>query len=197
MGLLSIAAKNTIAGGARYGMFLELDFTTGTERYWTGTYEKTHDGETWLPTGGIGTVTPVESSEDFRANGLTLEVAGVPAAAMRAGTLTAAHYKERDARWIIAIMNDQDSVVWEKPLYFTIDVLTYAITSASGSGPIGVCRVNLEHEVTRAARINNRRYSHADQTEEFSGDLGFEHLAYLSSDAEVFWGTNGTTFKSR
>lgn len=196
MGLLSVSAKNTIAAGARFAMFVELEFSSGTERYWTGIYEKTYDGSTWLPTGGLGSVTPIESSEDFRANGLTLEIAGIPAASMRSGTLGPDEYKDQSARWIIGIMNNADTVVWAKTLHFTIDVLTYAIVGAQNGNPVGVCRCTLEHEVTRAARISNRRYSHMDQVKEFPGDLGFEHLAYLSSDAEVYWGSNGSTFRS-
>ena len=200
MGLLSIAAKQAIADGARYAQFAEFLFVDGAseapERYWSGTYAKDYDGETWQPTGGIATVTPIESSEDFRANGVTMELAGIPAASMREGSLGPDEYKDRPARWILAVMDSQDTVVWAKNMYFNIDVLTYAITSAGGQDtPIGVARATLEHEVTRAARINNRRSSHADQQSRYPGDLGFEHLAYLTSDAEIYWGSNGTTFK--
>jgi len=208
MGLLSTAAKAAISSGANFAMFLELDlisesggvWSSATERYWSGTYSKqfqpTGDdaASTWAPTGNFGRISPVESSEDFRANGLTVEIGGLPATSMQAGTLTAPNYKDRPARWILAVMDADDTVIWHKIMYYTIDVLTYAIIGSGGT-PAGLVRCSLEHEVTRATRLNTRRYSHSDQTEEYPGDLGFYHLAYLASDAEVYWGSNGTTFK--
>jgi hypothetical protein len=191
VGLLSAAAKTALQDGTAVVAFLlELEFTTGTERYWSGVFPLSYDSQTWQPTGGIGRIGEQESSEDFRANKFTVEVAGVPASEIKAGTLRAANYKGQNARFIWALVQG-DSVLWSAPQYFKIDSLDYQL-----SGTEAGARITMEHETLYAARESVKIYSDAQQQADYPGDLAFEFLAYLSSGVEVRWGANGSTFKN-
>jgi hypothetical protein len=190
MGLLSAAAKTALEDGdAVLAYLVELELATGTERYWTGTYDLSYDSQTWSPTGGVGRVGEIGSSTDVRANGVTLSMHGLPLDEMKAGNLNAEDYKGRPARFIFAMLQNA-SVLYAKPSYYYVDQLTYAI-----EGGVGAVQVNLEHETTYAARQNVRRYSDAEQQIEYPGDKAFEYLAYLSSGVEIRWGAYGSTFK--
>ena len=190
MGLLSASAKDVLSnGGGSLAYLLELDLVSGVERYWTGIFNLSYDGQTWNPTGGLGQIDDVESSADVRANGLSIGVHGLPVAEMRAGNLQASDYKGRPARFIFAVLQE-DQVLYAKPKYYYIDQLTYAISEGQGA-----VQVSLEHETTVAARESVRRYSDADQNREYPGDKAFEHVAYLSSGVEIRWGAAGSTFK--
>lgn len=192
MGLLTQAAKDALDDqSAMLAYLAEFDFTTGVERYWSGTWPLDYDGATWLGVGGLGRVGPVESSDDVRPNGLELEVLGLPVQAMRDGTLRAPQYKGRGARWIFALVDpEQDpAVIYAKTMHYYMDTMDYVVTPEGG----GV-RIALEHEVTAAARSSVRRYSHADQSAEYPGDKGFEYLAYLASGRSIRWGASGKFF---
>ena len=190
MGLLTDSAKTALQNrSATLAYLLELEFAPATERYWTGVFTLSYDSQSWEPTGGMGAVGELESSPDFRANSLTVAAHGLPVKSMREGNLRPDDYKGRGARFIFAMVR-QATVIYAKPKYFFIDQLTYAIVGGEGA-----VQVALEHETVHAARQSVRRYSDADQQQEYPGDLAFEHLAYLSSGVEIKWGANGSIFR--
>jgi len=194
MGLLSTAAKTVLSSGrVPLGFFAELAFRTGTERYWSGIAPLVWDGSTWTGTAGIGAVSPMESSEDFHANGLQLTVAGLPSSAFaNFDALTPAQYKGCAARFVIAIMDAGfQTVVHAMPRYFTIDTVDYVLDPDSGA----VVSVALEVETLRASRAKVRRYTPQDQEAEFAGDKAFEFVPYIASGVDVKWGKNGSFFK--
>ena len=47
--------------------------------------------------------------------------------------------------------------------------------------------LNLENRLIALDRAKNRRYTHEDQQERFSGDLGFEFVPDLQ-DKQIIWG---------
>jgi hypothetical protein len=195
MGLLSTEAKAILeTGRVHLGFFAELDFRSGVERYWSGTAPITWDGHTWTGTGHLGGVGPMESSSDFRANGLALTVAGLPGDAFTDfDAVTASDYKGRSARFIIAIMDNAfQTVVHAIQRNFSIDTVDYALDPELG----GVVTVNLEVETRRASRSRVRRYTPQDQQAAFPGDKALEFVPYLNSGVEVKWGRGGAFFKN-
>lgn len=193
MGILSAAAKTQLETGlAPLGFFAELDFRTGVERYWSGLAPFTWDGAEWTPTGRLGAASPMESSEDFRANGMTLSVSGLPSEAFADwDALTASDYKGQSARFVIAVMAEGfGTVLHAIERHFSMDTLDYSLDPELG----GVVTVGLETEVRRASRSQVRRYTPQDQEKEFPGDKAFEFVPYINSGVEVKWGRGGSFF---
>lgn len=192
-GLLSTAARALFASGAaiKPRIFLELEFNTGTERYWNGSYLKTHETYEWqaVPNALVG-FSGVESSQDLRANGVTFTLAGIPTDAL-GGTLAASNYKGRAARMIMALLDPEtDEVVWQLDHHFFMDTLDYELNPESITVAIG-----LETEMRYLARTLVRRYTDQDQKQEFAGDRGLEFIPYLNSGVNVLWGSAGSFFK--
>ncbi len=193
MGLLSTDAKTELASG-RYQLafFAELEFRPGTERYWSGLAPISWDGETWTGTGHLGGVGPMESTEDFRSNGLQLSVQGLPVSVFAdLDAMTASDYKGRRARFVIALMDSKfQTVIHAIQRHFFIDTLDYAIEPDIGC----IITAALEVETRRASRIKVRRYTPQDQEKEFPGDKSFEFVPYINSGVDVKWGKGGSFF---
>lgn len=194
MGLLSPEAKTLLdANAAVMAYLVELDFTTGIERYsslpWTLFYESVD----WTGVGGLGRIGAVESNDDIRPKELQLDLLGFPVEMLQNGTLRAPQYKGRPARWIFALIDPEaasgSQVVYAKTMHYYIDTVDYAVTPEGGG-----CRVTLEHESTYAARQSVRRYSDQDQQARHPGDKFFEFLAYLASGRSIRWGASGRFF---
>jgi hypothetical protein len=195
MGLLSTAAKTQLATGvAPLAFFAELEFRSGTERYWSGIHPITWDSVSWTPTAHLGGVSPMESTEDFRANGMVLTVAGLPGAAFADfDALTASDYKGRRARFVMAIMEPNfRTVIHAIPRYFNIDTLDYSIDPDTGAA----VTVGLEVETRRASRAKVRRYTPQDQEAAYPGDKAMEFVPFINSGVDVKWGKGGAFFKS-
>jgi hypothetical protein len=138
-------------------------------------------------------VSPIQSSEDFHANGLELGIYGLPGDALRnVRGLRSPDYKGRPAKFIFAFMDRSfQRVVHPLARYYFIDRVDYFVDPEKGSA----CVVALETEVRKASRSTQRRYTDADQKNEFPGDKGFEFVPYLNSGVEAKWGTKGAFFK--
>ncbi len=193
MGLLSTDAKTELATGrAHLAFFAELEFRDGTERYWSGLAPISWDGETWTGTGHLGGVGPMESTEDFHANGLQLFIQGLPLSAFAdLDAMTAADYKGRRARFVIALMNSKfQTVIHAIERHLFIDTLDYSIEPEIGC----VISAGLEVETRRASRAKVRRYTPQDQEKEFTGDKAFEFVPYINSGVDVKWGKGGSFF---
>lgn len=194
MGLLSPEAKAALASPVVHlAVLAELEFSTGVERYWSGYSPLDYEGETWVATGNFGKVDPIESSEDFHANGLKLTLGGLPGDVLRAvRVLKANEYKARPARFILAVMDETfQTVIHAIPRYYFMDILDYSYDAASGAS----VTMSLETEVRYGSRKSIRRHSDQDQKSEFPDDRAFEFVSYINSGVEVKWGTSGAFFK--
>lgn len=54
-------------------------FATGTVRLWSGLGDLSYAGETWQGVGTLGGVSPVQETQEVRANGLRVSLSGIPA----------------------------------------------------------------------------------------------------------------------
>lgn len=194
MSLLTPQARTELSKPHIYlAVLVELDFKTGVERYWTGNQELSHEGETYTPVAQLGNISPIESSEDFKANGIKLTLHGLPSTALRtAKHLTASDYKARPARLIIALMSPNfQNVIHSMSKYYFMDTVDYGIDPEIGI----TVEIQLETEVRYSSRQSIRRYSDQDQKIRHPNDKAFEYLSYINSGVEVKWGTEGSFFK--
>ena len=140
-----------------------------------------------------GGCSDLESTEDFRANGLTLTLGGLPGQAIRdASLLSAADYKGRAARFIFAFMDSSfQEVKYVHERFYFVDTVDYVVDPERGAA----VSVALETEVRRATRTSVRRYTDQDQRTDYPDDRTFEFTPYLNSGIDVRWGTGGAFFK--
>lgn len=196
MGLLSPAAKAELASGrVQAANLVELDFAFGVERYWSGVHPLSYDDQTWTAVGNLGEISPLESSQDLRANGLELSIAipfadGAPVP--RFQNVKPSDYKGRKARVILAFFSsDFSEVIHTMERRYFMDVLEYKINPQEGAD----LSLKIESELMAGGRRSVRRWTDAQQRDDHPGDLAFQFLSYLASGVEVKWGTGGAFFK--
>lgn len=196
MGLLSPAAKVALQKPVALASFVELEFSFGAERYWTGAFPIEWDGETWNPTGGLGKISTNGNTQELQANGIELEISlplaqGAPLPQFQ--NVQPAQYKNRPARVVFAVMDEKfQNVIHSRERRYSMDVLDYNINPDSGS----LISLTCESELLAAGKRNVRRYTNAEQQFRHPGDLFFQFLAWLSAGRQIFWGQEGVNLPS-
>jgi len=196
MGLLSTDARAALQSGPiQIGTLVELDFTFGTERYWSGTHPLTYGGEEFLAVGDSGSVSPMESSSDLRANGLTLSIT-IPheagSAAARFQNVRPEQYKNRTARIILAFFDPTfNTVIHSMERVYSMDTLAYRVDPSSATS----ISLNVESELMRGGKKSIKRLTDEQQRDDYPGDISLQFLSYLASGVEVAWGTGGAFFR--
>lgn len=196
MGLLSEQARDQLASGVAHAANLvELDFTFGTERYWTGVHSLSYEGEEWTPVGNLGRISPLESSQDLRANGLELSIAipfenGNPVP--RFQNVRPENYKGRRARVILAFFDAEFSeAIHSLERRYFMDTLEYQIDPSEGAE----LTLAIESELMAGGRRSVRRWTDSQQRDDYPEDRGFEFISHISSGAEIRWGSEGAFFR--
>lgn len=196
MGLLSAPVRQALQDGPiQIGTLIDLDFTFGVERYWSGTHSLTHNAETYNPVGDAGRISPLESSADLRANGLKLSLTiphedGAPATRFK--NVTPEQYKNREAKVTLAFFDSSfQTVIHELPRVYSMDTLEYVVDPSRAS----TINLTIETELMRGGKRSIKRLTHEQQQDDHPGDLSLQFLAYLASGVEVSWGTGGAFFR--
>lgn len=196
MGLLSDEAKAALQEPTiQIGTLVELDFSFGVERFWTGSHELEHDGGRFVPVGNLGRISPLEASQDLRANGVSLSVTiphqeGRPVP--RFQNVRASQYKNRPARVLVAFFDKSFTrVVHVLERRYFMDVLTYDVNPQEAT----MITLAIESELMTGAKRSVRRLTDEQQRDDYPDDLAFQFLSYLASGVEIKWGVDGAFFR--
>lgn len=160
---------------------VELEFGSGTVRFWTGVGNFTWNGVSWTGTGELGRIGAIEETVELRAVGLELGLSGVPAEVLTIALQES--WQGRAARVWYAVVNDARELVGEPvPLFDGImDVMTLEEGLSAAIALVAESRqIDLE-------RANVRRYTAEDQRAEYSGDAGCDAVAGLQ-EIDIVWG---------
>jgi hypothetical protein len=163
-------------------VFYEGEFSTGTLRLWSGVGSIVWDGKTWTGAGTLLAITPIEESTAQRAVGAAVTLSGISSEVISA-VLQTARYGKPGRIWL-GVLNASGAVIADPYLAFEgkLDVPT---VEDSGN----VCRVSVSYE-SRLISLQiprERRWTDAEQQEDFPGDTGFRYVADLI-DKTVTWG---------
>jgi hypothetical protein len=161
---------------------VELAWPSGTVNAWNGYGSISWDSKTWVGTGHLGAISDIGESSDLAANGLTLQLSGIPSSLITEAM--ADDSQGQPAKIWLGCLAKDGTFAADPYLIFdgVIDVCTL-----QDDGPTATIQVKIEKELIDR-RLNNRRYTHEDQQIDYAGDLFFEFVAGLA-DKEITWGT--------
>ena len=165
---------------------VELEFSTGTLRFWNGYGDLTMtaggSSNTFTGLGDLMGVSAVSESDQVEAIGASLSLTGIKSSLI--SSALSANYTNRNASIFLGLFDTNKSVIADVYTLFKGKMDIMKIDEGAESATIVL---NLENRLIALDRQKERRYTHEDQQLSFSGDLGFEFVPDLQ-DKEIIWG---------
>jgi hypothetical protein len=164
----------------------ELEFSTGTLRFWNGYGDLTMtaggSSNTFTGLGDLIGVSAISESDQVEAIGATLSLTGIKSSIISAAL--SANYTNRNASIFLGLFDTNKSVISDVYTLFKGKMDIMKIDEGPESATIVL---SLENRLIALDRSKERRYTHEDQQLSFSGDKGFEFVPDLQ-DKEIIWG---------
>ena len=139
------------------------------------------DGKTWNGTGDLGTVSPVEETDEIRSTSLVVSLSGIPSSML--ATALGEDYQGRSANLWLGFLDASKVVILDPvPLWAgPMDIMEI------DEGPeTSVISVRVESRLAALKRAKLRRYTREDLQIDHAGDKGFDFIAGLQ-DRQVVW----------
>ena len=184
---ITTAFKNAIKSSVvRPLLAVELEFSTGTLRFWNGYGDLTMtagcSSNTFTGLGDLMGVSAIAESDQIEAIGASLSLTGIKSSFI--STALTGNYTNRNASIFLGVFDTSKSVIADVYTLFKGKMDIMKIDEGPESATI---TLNLENRLIALDRPLNRRFTHEDQQERFSGDLGLEFVPDLQ-DKEIIWG---------
>jgi len=173
-----------LTGGVamRLALLVEMEFTSGFLRLWSGLGPIQYGGNEWTGAGTLFGFDTIEETRAVVANGATIYLSGIPTDLVSACINDAQQGKI--GRVYLAVLDASGAVDGEAVELFVgrLDVPTINDQGAN-------CTINITYEsrmidLTRAREFRN---THESQQVLHPGDMGFEFVTSIQ-DQEIVWG---------
>jgi len=165
----------------RLCVMVELQFDSGTVRYWSGQGTLTYDGHSWLGTGELGSISPLRETAQMEANGYQLSLSGIPVSLITLALQD--NYRDKPGYVYLGIL-DEDFSVLDTVLIGQGLMDTQQI---SEDGQTATITVNLESRLFDFGRVRRLMYTQEDQLAIDATDTGLEYVTDLENK-EIMWG---------
>lgn len=169
------------AGSVAPILLVELDFSSGFSRVWSGLGDLSWNGYTWSGLGDLGGISPLEETTDFRANGVQLQLSGIPSAYM--AIALGEQYQGRSAKIYLGML-DSNGVLVDAPVYLFKGKMDTMLIDEGGE--TSTISVQVESSAISLKVAKEWRYTHEDQQIDYPGDVGFEYVVGLQ-DKDLVW----------
>jgi hypothetical protein len=178
----AITAALTGGDAMRLALLVEMEFTSGFLRLWSGLGTISYGGNDWTGAGHLFGFDTIEETRAVVANGATIYLSGIPTELVSACINDAQQGKI--GRIYLAVLDANGAVDGDTVELFAgrLDVPTI---NDEGSN----CTINITYESRMIDLTTARefRYTHESQQVLSPGDMGFEFVTAIQ-DQEIVWG---------
>lgn len=154
-------------------LLFQGEFISGTVRAWSGIGDLSWNGFTWTGTGTLLTVSPVQETSETSANGVTVNLNGVPSELI---SLALQSCKQGASGRIYLGFLSSSGVVADPILLFEGKLDIPAIEEGGDTSTVSI---SYESRLIDLERSRESRYTNEDQQRAFPGDKGFEFVPSL------------------
>ena len=173
--------------GAKYIAMVKLKFDSGDERLWNGRSNLLANvgegAETFTGGGFLGSISPIEESQEQRPFGVSITVSGLPLSKDFLALAEAEDIIGRTGQVWLAFLDDDYIVISDPVLMFQglMDTMTISV------GKTMSIVVSLENRLADWDRARIRRWTSASHKQFFPDDDGYEFVQD-SVEKEIVWG---------
>jgi len=170
-------------------IFAFLDFQGGAVRVWDGIGTMTWGGNNYTGLGYLGSISPIEETADVKANGVVMQVSGIPSSLI--ATVLGDSYNRRDVSIWVGALNATGALVADPDLAFSGRMNNVDFDKGPDTATL---RIFAESRLVDLRRSRERRYTHEHQQIDFPGDLGLKYMARAQSTPLTWGGARVPTF---
>ena len=181
---ITTVVENALDDDVVYPFFaIELIFDSGPLRLWTGVGEATIDGDTYVGTGNLLSISSIEETTELAVRGATITLSGVPSEVISLALQSA--YQGRVCNIYFGMVDGNTYSNLTQIFSGYMDEMNIEETPETST-----IEVKVENKLIDLERQRVRRYSSAYQKSIYPGDLGLDFVESLQ-DKKVVWGRGG------
>jgi hypothetical protein len=181
---ISSTVSSNIEDDVVYPFFaIELLFDSGPLRLWTGVGEATIDGDTYVGTGNLLSVSSIEETTELAVKGATITLSGVPSEVIALALQSP--YQGRVCNIYFGMVEGNTYNNLTQIFSGYMDEMNIEETPETSS-----IELKVENKLIDLERARTRRYTSAYQKSVYPGDLGLDFVEDLQ-DKKVVWGRGG------
>ena len=156
---------------------VEMLFDSGAIRLWTGYADRTINGQTYIGSGNLLSISGIDEVNDLSAKSATISLNGILSSIV--SLALSEPYQRRQCRILWGVTNVDDYVE-----VFGGYMNTMAIED---SGETSNITLTVESKLIELNRPRVRRYTHESQKSRYPTDTFFSYVADLQ-DKDIVWG---------
>jgi hypothetical protein len=168
---------------------VELLFTNGPLRMWTGQGTLTHAGFDWIGTGALLNVSSIEETAEMAVKGATLTLSGVPSEVLSLALTEP--YQGRVANIYFGTLTDDDLTTAGDNFNQLFSGYMDQMNIDDG-GETSTIELTVENRLIDLERARVARYTSAYQKSVYPDDKGLEFLEDMQ-DRPLTWGKKSAT----
>jgi hypothetical protein len=151
-------------------------------RLWSGYGTITVGAVTYQGIGTLGTISPVEETTDLAARGINFQLSGVPTAYVSIALTE--NYQGKECSVLFGALDATGAIVASPVTIFAgrMDVM-----SVNDDGQEASIIMSAENKLVDFRRPREVRYTHEEQQNLFSTDLGLEFVNAIQ-EKQIYWG---------
>ena len=156
---------------------VDMNFTSAPVRFWTGYGDRTINGDTYLGSGNLLSITGLDEVNDLSAKSITLQLSGVPASLVSLALQEP--YQNRECK---VYFGTTDTTTPIEVFSGLMNVMTI-----EDGGETSVISLTVESKLIRLEKSSNWRYTEGSQKARYSSDTFFNYVSDLQ-DKTLVWG---------
>jgi hypothetical protein len=151
-------------------------------RLWSGYGTITVGSVTYLGSGSLGTISPVEETTDLAARGINFQLSGVPTALV--AVALSENYQGKACSVLFGALDATGALV-SSPV--TIFAGRMDVMSINDDGQNATIIMTAENKLVDFRRPREVRYTQEEQQNLYPGDLGLEFVTAIQ-EKQIYWG---------
>jgi hypothetical protein len=164
------------AGRVSPAIFVQIDFSGGTSRIWSGNFPISWNAQTWLGVGKFGSMTPNTEDVELAAQGITLSLAGIPSDLL-GQALTECRQGKAVKVWL-GFLDSAGAVIADPFQSFAGRMDVPNIDEGAETSTVSI---TVENSLIDLQRNKERRYTHDDQQLDFGQPLAISTISRTSN----------------